>query len=324
MEAIQAYIDNIFRSFPNTKEVLQTKETITTNMFDKYHELKQQGLSENEAIGKVISEFGNIDELIDELGIKPVEQSDKVIMSLEKVKSYLSLTKKTSFLTALGVFLCILSAASVCLFNGLAESNIYRGFPDSDGDSMLSYLSLFVLICIAVVLFLYSGFLTKEYNFIQNGIELDYSTKQFLHTMQKENQASYTLSTIVGVVLCILSPVAYFITEQFINNDSSLPTVPMLLIVAFAVFLFVLFGGRNQPYKKLLSEASKTKEQRKIEKLQGIICGIIMLIATSIFLIFGLGYGRWESAAIIYAISGILCGICCMILSMFTKDATLN
>ena len=38
-------------------------------MEDKYEELKMEGKSENEAIGIVISEFGNIDELIDELGL---------------------------------------------------------------------------------------------------------------------------------------------------------------------------------------------------------------------------------------------------------------
>ena len=45
------------------------KEEILSNMEEKYRELKKQGHSENEAIGTVISEFGNIDELVRELGI---------------------------------------------------------------------------------------------------------------------------------------------------------------------------------------------------------------------------------------------------------------
>ena len=39
-------------------------------MEDKYVELKAEGKSENEAIGIVISEFGNMEELIRELGIR--------------------------------------------------------------------------------------------------------------------------------------------------------------------------------------------------------------------------------------------------------------
>ena len=41
-------------------------------MEDKYNELKSEGKSENEAIGIVISEFGNIDELINELDINQI------------------------------------------------------------------------------------------------------------------------------------------------------------------------------------------------------------------------------------------------------------
>lgn len=39
-------------------------------MEDKYNELISEGKSDNEAIGIVISEFGNLDELADSLGIK--------------------------------------------------------------------------------------------------------------------------------------------------------------------------------------------------------------------------------------------------------------
>lgn len=39
-------------------------------MEDKYNELISDGKSDNEAIGIVISEFGNLDELADSLGIK--------------------------------------------------------------------------------------------------------------------------------------------------------------------------------------------------------------------------------------------------------------
>ena len=69
MEIIRSYVESAFAAYASTPEMWNLKEEILSNMEEKYRELKKQGHSENEAIGTVISEFGNIDELVRELGI---------------------------------------------------------------------------------------------------------------------------------------------------------------------------------------------------------------------------------------------------------------
>jgi len=69
METIKTYLDNMFAGVLQTEEMIQLKSDIYDNMCEKYQELKNNGKSENEAIGIVISEFGNIDELLEEFGI---------------------------------------------------------------------------------------------------------------------------------------------------------------------------------------------------------------------------------------------------------------
>ena len=69
METIQTYLENMFAAFPDNPETLRAKSELLAAMEDKYNELKNEGKSENEAIGIVISEFGNIDELMAELGV---------------------------------------------------------------------------------------------------------------------------------------------------------------------------------------------------------------------------------------------------------------
>ena len=63
METIMSYIDNLFRSYPDTPQVRRAREELLGIMEDKYNELKAGGKSENEAIGIVISEFGSMDEI---------------------------------------------------------------------------------------------------------------------------------------------------------------------------------------------------------------------------------------------------------------------
>ena len=69
MEAIREYLHNMFLNLPETPQVLRAKAELMEMMEDKYEELMREGMSEKEAVGTVISEFGNLDELAEELGI---------------------------------------------------------------------------------------------------------------------------------------------------------------------------------------------------------------------------------------------------------------
>ena len=60
MEAIREYLSNLFMNMPETPDVLRAKAELMEMMEDKYEELLKDGKSEKEAIGIVISEFGNL------------------------------------------------------------------------------------------------------------------------------------------------------------------------------------------------------------------------------------------------------------------------
>ena len=72
METIKNYLENMFLHLPVTPEVLRAKAELAQMMEDKYNELKAEGKSENEAVGIVISEFGNLNELADALVVECV------------------------------------------------------------------------------------------------------------------------------------------------------------------------------------------------------------------------------------------------------------
>jgi len=72
MDAIKNYLETMFLNLPNTPEVQKAKYELGQMMEDKYRELIADGKTENEAIGTVIAEFGNLDELAEDLGIDSV------------------------------------------------------------------------------------------------------------------------------------------------------------------------------------------------------------------------------------------------------------
>ena len=70
MKIIEEFIDSLFSGVVETSETKQLKADLLANAEDRYEDLLSQGKSENEAIGTIISEFGTIDELMEELNLK--------------------------------------------------------------------------------------------------------------------------------------------------------------------------------------------------------------------------------------------------------------
>ena len=123
MEAIRNYLETMFLNLPNTPEVYKAKNELWQMMEDKYTELKNEGKSENEAVGTVIAEFGNLDELAEDLGIKQFvhqprqEQTPNAVsLSMEDVRQFLREHSRHSYFVALSIFLFILSACCPIFF----------------------------------------------------------------------------------------------------------------------------------------------------------------------------------------------------------------
>ena len=121
METIRNYLEPMFLKLPNTPEVYKAKNELWQMMEDKYTELKEEGKSENEAVGIVISEFGNLDELANDLGISQFIENQPMpqgkTLSLDQAKSYLADAGKSAYRTALGVMLCVLSVCGPIFFD---------------------------------------------------------------------------------------------------------------------------------------------------------------------------------------------------------------
>ncbi len=75
MNTIIAYLETMFGTYPQTPKLFEAKAELRTMMEDAYQGFIAAGMSENEAIGGVISEFGNIDEIAPTLGISAEIQS---------------------------------------------------------------------------------------------------------------------------------------------------------------------------------------------------------------------------------------------------------
>jgi hypothetical protein len=314
VETIKTYLENMFASLPKTNEIMKIKNDLLSNMEDKYLELKSNGKSENEAIGIVISEFGNIDELIRELGIEHVSQVNSLPTLTEfEVNDFVESNKRTGKLVGIGVVLCMIGAAFLIFTQQLIEDSFIRGISKDLGD-VLGLVPLLVLVAIAVGLFIYSGNLGEKFKYLEGGFELPADLKAQIQQKNREFNSPYNLSVIVGVTICILSPVILFVSSIFGNNGSTYGVVGLILMVAIAVYIFIYFGKIREGYKRLLclDEYSKPlKEKEEEDKVIRAVASIVWPLAVCIFLVSGLVFYQWHINWIIFPVTGILFGMFC-------------
>lgn len=69
MDVVYAYLDTMFSPYASSPRLDAAKEELRGMMEDAYSARVAQGNSHNEAVGAVIAEFGNLDELAEVLGI---------------------------------------------------------------------------------------------------------------------------------------------------------------------------------------------------------------------------------------------------------------
>ena len=240
MQAIRNYLETMFMNLPNTPEVLRAKEELWQMMEDKYTELKNEGKSENEAVGTVISEFGNLDELAEELGIhqfmelpEAVAEQPRRTITMEDTKQFLHDKARQAFQVAFGVLLCIVSPVGIIISDAVHINELF------------GLMALFLCIAVAVGMFVFSGISIKKWDFLkQEPCALDFETINYVHEKKEYNRGIFALFLVIGIGLCILSVIPVIIFGE-INlhlqavDLESMGAAFLLLFVAIGVFLIV-------------------------------------------------------------------------------------
>lgn len=143
MKTINDYLDTLFLNVPKTPATQKAKEDLLAIMEDHYYELLEEGKSENEAIGAVISEFGSIDELLAELEVEKKTEPDEAFQNAiqsDEALDFWDHQRIFAFTLARGILLFFL-ALSVVVF---ADTGPVI--------APLAIVSFFVLIALGVVL----------------------------------------------------------------------------------------------------------------------------------------------------------------------------
>lgn len=271
METIQNYLDNMFMGLPDTPQVRRAREELLTMMEDKYQELKASGKTENEAIGIVISEFGNLEELAQTLGISGYmsqgesrERPDQRDVTLEEAREFVEVSSRHGVRIGIGVMFCILSPILLLILGGASETGGIGVSEEIAGG--LGLMVMLILAAIGVGLLVMSGISYQKYEeWKKEELFLEFEAENYVREEKADFQSSFAVLITLGVVLCVLSVVPICASELFWTSSELAAGIGMgilLFLASIGILLFIIAGIRRCSYDVLLQEGDYSKKRR--------------------------------------------------------------
>lgn len=264
MEAIREYLSNLFMNMPETPDVLRAKAELMEMMEDKYEELIKEGKTEKEAIGIVISEFGNLEELAKELGIdsymKAADDSNRNAKNNQNTEfhgmtwqqtdmiSFIRYSWSHAWYVAIGVLLCIVAPFFASILEGAQDA----GYISELVENVLDPCIVLGMVAVAVVLFCLASSMRKRAGKLKKkSIMITKEADLYLRDRKEKDENRRLILRVIGIFLCIVSVIpssANYAGNPLLKEilDSS-----VLLIVGIAVLMLVLSASVGNRYKEL-------------------------------------------------------------------------
>lgn len=101
-DKMRAYMDHLFRDVKPTRKTVELKEEILQNLVDKYHDLLNEGKTEEAAYNIAVASIGDMDELL--AGLQK-EQPEARLMDNDKMERW---RRKSALRISIAVALYIL------------------------------------------------------------------------------------------------------------------------------------------------------------------------------------------------------------------------
>lgn len=227
-------------------------------------------------------------------------------ITMEEANAYLEHRNWASFRIALATVLCILSPVCLILMGGASEAG---DLPFNESFSGFCGLAvLFVMIAIAVALFLLTGAKHSHYEFWEaEEFELAYGVSGMVKEKQKAFHGTYTKCNIVGVCLCILAPIVLILGIFTINTLVTAAFLAvMFLLIGAAVGLFIWVGVRWASMERMLREGDFAPKKRKESALEETVTTVYWLLVTAGYLIWSFASGSWGISWVVWPIGGVI------------------
>ncbi|MEE1239145.1 MAG: permease prefix domain 1-containing protein [Acutalibacteraceae bacterium] len=194
-EKLRAYVEELFKNAPKTKQAVEIKEEILRNSIDRYNDLLKEGRTPEAAYNISVAGIGDVSHLIDSM-IAPVASSG---YTREEIAAN---EKKRTLLLAVSVAMYILSVIPPIICDELRA-------PEFVGVTLF-----FVIIAVATALIIYRNGIKLRYDksdgtMVEDFKEWNRDTKERRSLISAVNGAVWALTLVTYFLVSFLTGAWY-------------------------------------------------------------------------------------------------------------------
>ncbi|MFA5605649.1 MAG: permease prefix domain 1-containing protein [Leucobacter sp.] len=339
MNVITAYLDTMFSAYPATPRMLEAKAELRTMMEDAYTNLIAAGRSENEAVGQVIRDFGNIAEVAPVLGItseiapQPAPAVGEVstaegtepaspgvprapqhpAITMEEARGYADAQHRIRFRVSVAVALFVLSPILLIVLPAAAEAG---AVPFASGAATaIGLLVVLVMVAIGVVMILSTTREMAPYARVSEGrFSPDPEVSQWAEQLAQEHERGRIRALQVSVVLWVLSPAPLLAFALLLEGSErqglwSVVGVALVLILVAAGLAIFLPAAWARSVADRIGGSSSTRSPANDERsIVSVIAAIYWPLLTAIYLAWSFIGNAWGISWVVWPIGAVLFG----------------
>lgn len=335
METIALYLNSMFRPFPDTPEVRRARSELAQMMEDKYRQLREAGVSESTAVGTVITEFGNLDELAEALDIDltklsqdsaPVATStmpeaqrgmqfqvETLVLSDREIREFEETSKRSSRRIGLAVGTFVACAAPMLFM---------LPFVDDEVGGTIGTIVLLLLVALGIYWAVPANMTLDKYkSWKGKRIEMPIPTRDRLRQERERMRPRHARQVAGSIALILLGISTVIVTSLFDTPEmeySVLGAGLLLLLCGVGVGILVATGVGNEKYERLFMEGEysiKTDKEQRYDQIFGAFAGVYWLVTLIAYLLWSLIGNSWDISWLIWPIAGLLFAVISIIFS---------
>ncbi len=203
----------------------------------------------------------------------------------------------------------ILSPVALIFLRGLSGFNGEKVSENMAGG--FGMVILLLIVGIATVFLVMHGMKMESYQYLEKeDFRLEYGVEGIVRKKMAEYEGTYRICIMAGVFLCIICALPLMAAVALGSSDSAYVMCVgfLLIIVACAVFLFVISGERKSCFQILLQEGDHTAEKKLEKKQSEHLPAIYWCSVTAVYLGISFLTQNWVRTWIIWPCAGVMYG----------------
>lgn len=317
MNVIDSYLDTLFAPYPETPRLCEARTELRAMMEDTQQGLMEDGLSESQAVGRVIAEFGTLEEVAPVLGIDaelgrpgsvPAGPTAPVL-ELPRAREYVETVHRTQWLPATGLALFVLCAAPLLLLIAATATST----SDPAGWAVAAGITaVLVMVSLGIILMMVREARLKDFEDLDAGeFTLPPQVRNFAEQVRRDHRRTTLIAGAVSIVLWILCALPTILLALLGGEDSLTVLYGVcltLVMVATGLAIMTRAEWADSASGTLLQEADDKDEDPEYSEhpvIRG-IAAIYWPVMAAIYLAWSFLSGDWGITWVLWPVAGVL------------------